>query len=167
MKQILILNTGSSSIKFKLFGIKDKKNLDIIKEGKIDRIGSAHGPQNHIAALSMLFQGFGLGPSFLYKIPDLVAIGHRVVHGGDKYNKTTLLNKNILKDLKKYNLLAPLHNPPILDVIGSILRASDRKDHRIIPNFAVFDTAFYKNLPDISKIYPLPYYFYKEHKGQP
>lgn len=164
MKQILVINTGSSSIKFKLFDIDANNELEITKSGKIDRIGSPHGPENHKAALSMLFHGLEIGPTFLFKIPNLVAIGHRVVHGGDDYNKTTLLSKDIVWDLKKYNLLAPLHNPAILDVINAVLAASNKKQHRTVPNYAVFDTAFYKNLPDVTKIYPLPYHFYSENK---
>jgi acetate kinase len=72
-----------------------------------------------------------------------------------------LVDKNILKDLEQYNLLAPLHNPPIIEVINSILSISGKKGHRNIPNYAVFDTTFFKDLPDVTKIYPLPYSFYE------
>jgi len=164
MKQILIINTGSSSIKFKLFDVSENNELEVTKSGKIDRIGSPHGPENHKAALSMLFHGLEIGPTFLFKIPNLIAIGHRVVHGGDEYNKTTLLTKEISKDLEKYNLLAPLHNPAILDVIDAVVAASNKKEHRTISNYAVFDTAFFRDLPDVAKIYPLPYNFYSEKK---
>lgn len=164
MKQILVINTGCSTIKFKLFALGENKSLEIIKKGKVERIGQPNGPVNYKSALSMLFHGLEIGPTFLLKIPNLIAIGHRVVHSGDKYSKTTLLNKDIVNDLKSYNLLAPLHNPAIIEVIESIIKASSEKKHREVPNYAVFDTAFFKNLPDIAKIYPLPYRFYKEEK---
>lgn len=163
MNHILILNTGSSSIKFKIFGI-DQNKLILSKEGKIDRICSSQGPANHKAALSILFEGFEFGPRMLGNIPNLIAIGHRIVHGGDKFNKVTLLNSKVLTDLEKYNDLAPLHNPPVLDVIRAIISSNGKKGHRNIPNYAVFDTAFYKDLPDVAKIYPLPYEFYTDKK---
>ncbi|MCL5794870.1 MAG: acetate/propionate family kinase [Patescibacteria group bacterium] len=161
MKKILIFNTGSSSIKYDLFEFENEHNINLIKKGLVDRICSPLGPKSYKDALAILFQGFEMGDSYLSKIPDLFAIGHRVVHGGDKYNKTTLIDKNILKDLAHYNLLAPLHNPPIIEVIESILSVSGKKGHRNIPNYAVFDTAFFKDLPEVTKIYPLPYSFYE------
>lgn len=161
MKKILVFNTGSSSIKYDLFEFENSKDIRLIKKGLVDRIGSPLGPKNYKDALSILFQGFDMGDSYLNKIPDLFAIGHRVVHGGDKYNKTTLVDKNILNDLSQYNLLAPLHNPPILEVMESILNISGKSGHRDVPNYAVFDTAFFIDLPDVTKIYPLPYSFYE------
>ncbi len=163
MNHILILNTGSSSIKFKIFGVDDK-NLILVKEGKIDQICTSQGPTNHKAALSILFEGFEFGPKMLGNIPNLIAIGHRIVHGGDKFNKVTLLNNKTLKQLEKYNDLAPLHNPPVLEVIRAIMDVNGKKGHRKIPNYAVFDTAFYKDLPEIAKIYPIPYELYSERK---
>ncbi len=161
MKKILVFNTGSSSIKYDLFEFTSSHDIRLLKKGLVDRIGSPLGPKNYKDALAILFKGFDMGDSYLNKIPELFAIGHRVVHGGDKYNKTTLIDKNILKDISQYNLLAPLHNPPIIEVMESIYNISGKAGHRNIPNYAVFDTAFFRELPDVTKIYPLPYSFYE------
>ncbi len=163
MKKILVFNTGSSSIKYKLFEFSDQNHLSVLKRGLIDRIGLPNGPKNHIHALSLIFQGIGSSVSGLSGIPDLVAIGHRVVHCGDKYNKTTIIDKNVIKLLRNYNLVAPLHNPRILEVMKNILDNSGRKGHRDIPNYAVFDSVFYKDLPSVTKIYPLPYEYYQRY----
>lgn len=165
MKKILVFNAGSSTIKYKIFEV-DKGNLFEIQNGDVGSIGLEHGPESHTHALSILFQGIGIGVKGLAGIPDLVAIGHRVVHCGDKYKKTTLVDKNVISNLKEYNLLAPLHNPKIIEVIETIYKNSQKKEHRSIPNYAVFDSVFYKDLPKVTKIYPLPYEYYEKFNIQ-
>ncbi len=162
MKRILIFNAGSSSLKYKLFSLNDEDNLVLEKKGEVSKIGTDEGPKNHKMALSLLFQGFGQQHGFLNKIQDLVAIGHRVVHGGSKYQQTTLITQDVISDLKKYDKLAPLHNPPILEVMQQIYNVSGTKEHRAIPNYAVFDTSFYADLPEVTNIYPIPYHFHSE-----
>lgn len=163
MKKILVFNTGSSSIKYKLFSFNEKKELNVLKKGFIDRIGQPYGPKNHTHAMSLIFQGIGSSVEGLSGIPELVAIGHRVVHCGDKYDKTTQIDKNVISTLKDYNLVAPLHNPKILEVMQEILNNSGKSGHRDIPNYAVFDSVFYKDLPKVTKLYPLPYKYYEEY----
>lgn len=160
-KKILVFNTGSSTLKYKLFETSDS-DVTMIKTGMVQGIGQETGPKNHQIALSILFQGFGFNLPTLANIEGLIAIGHRVVHGGNEFNKTTLLNEAIVTKLCQYNLLAPQHNPHVLEVIKNILKHSGIQGHRDIPNYAVFDTSFYKNLPEVTKIYPLPYEYYSD-----
>lgn len=162
-QKILVFNAGSSTLKYKLFEIVDNAPI-MIKKGCIEDIGQQTGPKNHKVALSILFQGFGLGAPYLGKIDGLVAIGHRVVHGGDEFSAPTLITKQVIKSLQQYNSIAPLHNPHILEVMEDILDHSGQKGHRNIPNYAIFDSSYFIDLPDITKIYPLPYEFYSENK---
>lgn len=161
MKRILVFNAGSSSLKYKLF-IIDNNEIKLEKHGEVDRIGTIAGPKNHTLALSILFQGFGRQEGFLSKIDNLVAIGHRVVHGGVKYRQVQIVTKDLINDLQGYNDLAPLHNPPIIEVMKDVFKNSGRAGHRDIPNYAVFDTGFYSELPEVAKVYPLPFYLLKD-----
>lgn len=86
--------------------------------------------------------------------PDI--IGHRVVHGGEKFSEPTLLNERVVAELKTLDELAPLHNPPAIKVIEKTL-----KQYRLVLNYAVFDTAFYADLPEVAKRYPLPEEYYQ------
>ncbi|MEM4261212.1 MAG: hypothetical protein QXG00_08260 [Candidatus Woesearchaeota archaeon] len=160
--KIIVFNSGSATLKFKLFDVKNNK-ISILKRGLVDNIGQGTGPKNHKVALSILFQGIGVGMPSLGKIENLKAIGHRVVYGGDKFSSTTLVTKKIIKELEKYNFIAPLHNPKIIEVMNEVISQSGHKGHRDIPNYAVFDSHFFKDLPDVSKIYPLPYRFYTDY----
>lgn len=163
MNKLIIFNTGSSSLKYKIFEFDDAKNLKEIRSGYVDRIGQEAGPANHKVALSMIFKGIGTTVKGLSGMDGLVAIGHRVVHCGDKYDKTTLIDNDVIYNLKKYNLLAPLHNPKIIEVIEQIFNENKKKNHRSVPNYAIFDSVFYKDMPKVSKIYPLPYEYYQKH----
>jgi len=163
MKKILVFNTGSSTLKYKLFEFDNNKNFFELKSGVVDKIGLIHGPKNHSNALSLIFQGTGVSIQGLSGISDLVAIGHRVVHCGDRYTKTTLIDQTVINSLKEYNLLAPLHNPRIIEVIERVLAQGGKNGHRDIPNYAVFDSVFYKDLPLVTKVYPLPYKYYEEY----
>jgi acetate kinase len=163
MDKILVFNAGSSTLKYKLFEYDGKNSLYEIQSGFVDRIGLDSGPKSHKVALSLIFQGIGTTVKGLSGIPGLRAIGHRVVHCGDKYNKTTLVTEDVINTLKEYNLLAPLHNPKIIEVMEQVLDQSGKSGHRPIPNFAVFDSVFYKDLPKVTKIYPLPYEYYEKY----
>jgi acetate kinase len=161
-KYILIINAGSATLKFKIFNFSD---LKLVKEGIVERIGlmgsfieldgkkEFNEVENHEEAFKLI----------ILKIGDLknniVLVGHRVVHGGGKFNEPILVNKNILKKLKQFNILAPLHNPVNIKCI-----AAAHKYLPSIPNVAVFDTAFYKTLPPHAYIYAIPLKFYKQHK---
>src|SRR4030066_1754313 len=100
MKKILVFNTGSSSLKYKLFEY-EKNSISTIKSGIWENVGEPNGPKNHKAALSILFKGFGAGTPYLAKIENLTAIGHRVVHCGDEFRKPTLITKEVIRELHK------------------------------------------------------------------
>jgi acetate kinase len=151
MKYILVINSGSTSLKYKLFDIN---SFGVIKEGYIENIGSKK-VKNHEQALKIVLSNLNT------QTPNLVACGHRVVHGGLEFVKPTKVTLAVLKKLKKYNQLAPLHNPPNLAGISACIKLLAK-----IPNIAVFDTAFYSNLPKKAYIYGLPYKYFKKYTIQ-
>ncbi|HEB01402.1 MAG TPA: acetate/propionate family kinase [Candidatus Portnoybacteria bacterium] len=137
--QILVINSGSTSLKYKLY---QTKSLQILKEGEVRNIGPGK-VKNHEKALKLVLSSL--------KIPNIKAVGHRIVHGGSEFVEPTLVNQKILERLKKYNQLAPLHNPA--NLLG--IKASNKLIPNI-PDIAVFDTAFFKNLPFEAATYALP-----------
>ena len=161
-KYILIINAGSATLKFKIFNFSD---LKLVKGGIVERIGlmgsfiefegkkEINEVENHEEAFKLVISKIG-------DLKDkIVLVGHRVVHGGGKYNEPVLINKSILKNLKKFNILAPLHNPVNLKCISA-----SQKYLPDTPDVAVFDTAFYKTLPAHAYIYAIPLKFYKKYK---
>lgn len=140
-KEILVINCGSTSLKYKLFNFED---LKVIKEDNFQHIKS------HKESLKEALRDIG-------DLSKIVATGHRVVHGGNEFRESRRATKEVLMMMEKYNQLAPLHNPYNLEGIRDCLEYLPN-----IPSFAVFDTAFFKDLPDRAKIYPLPYQLYKE-----
>jgi len=145
MHQILVLNSGSTSLKFKLFN----KKLKVLREDNIENIG-LDKIKNHKQALELILEKID---SQKIKI-----VGHRVVHGGREFFEPTSVTERIIKRLEKYSLLAPLHNPA--NILG--IKASIKLLPKI-PNIACFDTSFFKNLPERAKIYALPLKFYKKY----
>ncbi|MBL7050577.1 acetate/propionate family kinase [Candidatus Woesearchaeota archaeon] len=142
---ILVLNVGSSSIKYTLF-----KNTKILFSNLIERIGEKKGKfKTHSLALKEIKTQLTL------KNANIDVIGHRVVHGG-KIKKPSKITNNIIKKLKKVAELAPLHEIPEIKVI--------ELSHKLFPKqkqYAVFDTAFYHTLPNKAKIYGIPYKFFR------
>jgi len=161
-KYILVLNAGSATLKFKVFKLAD---LKIVKSGIVERIGLMNSfiiinEQKEISEVESHEQAFKLVISKLGEIKDdIVLVGHRVVHGGEDFKEPVVLNKKTIKKLKKYNKLAPLHNPVNL----SCIKASD-KYFKKVPDVAVFDTSFYQTLPDYAYIYAIPIKYYQRHK---
>jgi len=145
--KILVFNVGSSSIKFKLF--ESNKDLKELKKGKIERIGEKI--PNHRQALAKLLKDEKLD---LSKVD---VIGHRVVHGGNKFIKIKKIDPAKISLLKETADLAPLHNPPEIEVIEEIVKLNKEIDQ-----YAVFDTAFFSALPEKAQIYPLPYQLYNQ-----
>jgi len=143
--KILVLNSGSTSLKYKLFNLP---GLDIVAAENLQNIA------NHEEALKKALRKIG-------DLRDIQTIGHRVVHGGSFFSKPTKITPAVLKKIETLNSLAPLHNPA--NIAG--IRAC-QKYLPEIPNIACFDTAFFSNLPDKTKIYPLPFSFYREEKIQ-
>jgi acetate kinase len=159
---VLILNAGSSSLKFNLFDMQ--KELSIA-EGMAERIGLAeanlactiegekrkeamHLPTHREALEAILDR---LRATVLHDTP-IHAVGHRVVHGGPKYGDSVIITDEVLKDIETFAMYAPLHNPANALGIRTAMEAFPT-----VPHVAVFDTAFHHNMPDYARIYGIPY----------
>ncbi len=145
MMKILVINSGSSSIKYKLFTMPGEC---LLLKGVLEHIGEEGSEiANHYSGLRVILE----------KIKTVDAIGHRVVHGAEKFKKPVLVNKNVIGGIKKCCAIAPLHNPANL---AGILACQ-----KILPGIkqvAVFDTAFHQTLPEHAFIYGLPYDYYQK-----
>lgn len=168
MKYILVINSGSATLKFKVF---EFENLKEVMSGIVERIGlsgsfveikngklkmkSYSAVRNHEQALKLALTKL---ITYNLKLETITLIGHRVVHGGEEFTKPTFVTPKTLKKLAKYDKLSPLHNPANLMGI--------RACHKLLPrakNIAVFDTGFYSTLPDYAYTYAIPIDFYKKH----
>jgi len=159
---VLVLNAGSSSLKFNLF---DMVNEASIAEGIAERIGLADGIlactidgekrketlplPTHREALEAILDR--LHTNVLHDTP-VHAVGHRVVHGGPKYGDSVLVTDEVLHDIEAFAIYAPLHNPA--NALG--IRVA-RETFPEVPHVAVFDTAFHHNIPDHARTYGIPY----------
>lgn len=145
---ILVLNSGSSSLKFQL--IKAEKNFKVLEKGLIDKIGLSGGDaKTHDEAVKKVLLHL--------KNRKIDAIGHRVVHGGEKYKNSTLITEEVIKTVKKLCELAPLHNPSNLAGIVACKKLMPK-----VPQIAVFDTAFHQTLEQKAFLYGLPYKYYAD-----
>lgn len=145
---ILVLNCGSSSIKLNVF--ETEPEYRDVYETYIERV------KNHSASLEKFFKKFKKTHKEVFE--NISKVGHRVVHGGEKYTKPTRLTRKIVEDLEKLNPLAPLHNPANIAGIKTCMKLFPRITH-----YAVFDTAYYSTLPEKAFLYALPYGLYKKH----
>ncbi|MCF7873399.1 MAG: acetate kinase [Candidatus Omnitrophica bacterium] len=153
---ILVINSGSSSIKYKLFSFPKESLID---KGEIEKIGETKSKiKNHTQGIDEIINKI-LTKSSLNSLEDIDAVGHRVVHGGEKFKQPHLINKTVIKQIQKCSELAPLHNPANLAGIKHCLKSFPT-------NFqvAVFDTAFHQTIPRSGYIYPIPYKYYKKYK---
>ncbi|MBO8137390.1 MAG: acetate kinase [Desulfotomaculum sp.] len=170
---ILVVNCGSSSVKYKLMDMKEEKAL---LSGLAERIGlpgsrikhkKNDGKElqleqdlpDHKAALEKIIEcitdkEYGA----VNDISEIAAVGHRVVHGGEKFNKAVLINEELIDTLESLYELAPLHNPP--NVLG-IKTCQELMPHA--PQVGVFDTAFHQTIPDYAFNYALPYEYYEKY----
>lgn len=174
---ILVFNCGSSSVKYSLFSIGSEEKR--LVRGSIDRIGfhdsrlvqestgSSEEYQlkvrNHSQAISQLLDIMVDNNNSIHStLPSLDyidAVGHRVVHGGDRFAGATRIDDGVLDFLKSHLYLAPLHSPPNLEGIEAISRLIPN-----VPQVAVFDTAFHQTLPPHAYIYALPYELYEKYR---
>ncbi|MCL4316254.1 MAG: acetate/propionate family kinase [Gammaproteobacteria bacterium] len=142
--RILVINSGSATLKFQLFEINSVE-LQSVARGSIEARGNyAQATLNAFAQLSRL-----AGETWA---ESLNAVGHRIVHGGERFVTPTRITPQVLREIESLSALAPLHNPPALEVI----RAARDKLGGGVPMYAVFDTAFYHDLPEAAKHYALP-----------
>ena len=172
--KILTLNCGSSSIKFKIFDMPDGS---VLLKGQADRIGKDDALikwegqgikptsmnkklSDHREALEILLGQDAAGnDGFPVNTRDIAAVGHRVVHGGEFFHSSVVINPSVRKTLEDCRNLAPLHHPHNLtgiDICTSFIPN--------VPQVAVFDTAFHQTLPDFAYTYAIPYRYYEENR---
>ncbi len=149
MSTILILNIGSTSFKYEFF---NTKNLDSLHKGEFKIL--EHKKDDLEENIKHLFRNM---VREIGNLDELVAIGHRVVHGGEKFKATRQITAQEIFELEQSNGLAPLHNPYNLAGIKAALEYFPA-----VANYAVFDTAFFSALPTAAKTYPIPYQYYEE-----
>jgi acetate kinase len=169
---VLVINCGSSSLKYQLIEMKSEK---LLAKGLVERIGIegsilTHKPEgkdkaviqqpmkDHTDAIKLVLEALvNKTHGVINDMSEIAAVGHRVVHGAEKYASSVLINDDVMKALEECTHLAPLHNPPNLIGINAC-RALMPKT----PMVAVFDTAFHQTMPDYAYMYALPYELYKE-----
>ena len=170
--KILVLNTGSSSLKYQLI---DMENENVLASGKYERIGENeafithkvngqkikidHPAKNHEEAIDFALKQL-INPEYkvIDSLDEISAIGHRLVHGGEKINQSTVINDEVIKVLEEYTDLAPLHNPPGIIGIKACQKVMPGK-----PMVGVFDTAFHQTMEKEQYIYPVPYEYYEKY----
>ena len=173
-RKILVINCGSSSLKFTLFDT-DKEGYSA--NGQVDRIGSGtpmglsyegagakfdkdtEAGDHKVAFAAMLKELTDKEHGVIENPDDISAVGHRVVHGGDAFYETVILTDEVIAKIEEISGLAPLHNP--VNIVGI------REAMKVFPNAkhaAVFDTAFHHTMPDYAFLYGLPYEYYSEKK---
>jgi len=151
---ILVINCGSSSIKYKLFDFPSEK---LITSGNVERIGTVNSTiQNHSEGVHAIIKEL-LSEKIINSPEDIAAIGHRVVHGGETFFKPCLIDDKVIKKIEQCCAFAPLHNPANLAGIKACAENFTKTKE-----VAVFDTAFHHTLPDYAYMYAIPYSYYEK-----
>ena len=170
--KILVLNCGSSSIKYALYNMDDHT---VITSGGIEKIGlpdsfitvKLHGEKHrimrpieeHTAGVQFIFEVLTQGDyAVLQDLGELDAVGHRMVHGGEKFNKSVRLTPEVMEAFTAGNDLAPLHNAANIKGVNAVKALLPD-----IPQVGVFDTAFHQTMPDYAYMYALPYELYTKY----
>ena len=170
--KILVINCGSSSLKYQLIDMASEK---VMAKGTFERIGQPNSflthkvngekyrlekpVQNHEEALEFSLDQL-VKPEYkvIDSLDEINAIGHRTVHGGEKFNKPVIINEEVIKAIEECSSLAPLHNPATIMGIRAAEKLMPNK-----PMVAVFDTAFHQTMPKEHYIYSIPYKYYEEY----
>lgn len=170
--KILVLNCGSSSIKYALYDMTDRS---VITSGGIEKIGlpdsfitvklngEKHKMQRaiseHTTGVQWIFEVLTSGEyAVLKSLDELDAVGHRMVHGGEKFNQSVRLTPEVMEAFEACNDLAPLHNPANIKGVNAVTALMPD-----IPQVGVFDTAFHQTMPDYAYMYALPYELYEKY----
>ena len=170
--KILVLNSGSSSLKYQVIDMDTEETL---ASGYYERIGSdkaflthkvngekiklENPVKDHSEALKFVMdQLLSSEYGVIKSLDEIDSIGHRIVHGGEKFNKSVLINEEVLSAIEECIDLAPLHNPAGILGIKACQKEMPGK-----PNVAVFDTAFHQTLPKERYVYPIPYEYYEKY----
>ena len=173
---ILVLNCGSSSLKYQLLDMKDDEVYDLLAKGLVERIGMEAGCVTHQAAGkdklvrempipdhtvgikavidALLDKEYGV----LSSLEDIEAVGHRVVHGAEEFVCSQLITDSVIAQLEKCSVFAPLHNPANILGIKAVSEVLPT-----VPQVGVFDTAFHQTMPSYAYMYGLPYEYYEKY----
>jgi acetate kinase len=172
---VLVLNCGSSSIKYQLFNMSD--GCEMLAKGLLERIGLnesilTHKPTggepykvitdipDHTTGINMVMEVLCDPEHGVIKnVNEIKAVGHRVVNGGENYKESVLIDNDVKKDIEACIELAPLHNPANLKGILSVEKLIPG-----VPQVAVFDTSFHQTMPDYAYMYAIPYEYYEKYK---
>ena len=171
--KILVLNCGSSSIKYKLFDMTTK---EVLAQGGMEKIGLVgsflkltlpNGEKKilekdipeHTAGIEFILNTL-VSPEYgaIKSLDEINAVGHRIVHGGERFSESVLLNKEVLDAFIACNDLAPLHNPANLKGVNAVSAILPN-----VPQVGVFDTAFHQTMPDYAYMYAIPYELYEKY----
>lgn len=170
---ILVINCGSSSLKYQLINMN---NEDVLASGLVERIGiegsvltqKVEGRdkyvietpmENHNVAIKLVLDALIDGKNGVIKSMDEIkAVGHRIVHGGEKYTKSAIVTEEVINDIREASKLAPLHNPAHIMGIEACQKLMPS-----VPMVVVFDTAFHQTMPEKAFMYGLPYELYEKH----
>lgn len=170
--KVLVINCGSSSLKYQLV---TTENEGCVTKGLIEKIGGnsefcftkKNGDKtvkkvpirDHTEAMKEVISCLTDGENgFIRSLDEIDAVGHRVVHGGEEFTSSALIDGKVIASIEKYSELAPLHNPPNLQGIRSCMEVLPKT-----PQVAVFDTAFHHTMPEKAYLYALPYECYEKH----
>ena len=172
--KILVINCGSSSIKYQLFDMKDES---VLATGLVEKIGTESSIIKHqvpereelVITSEILDHRIGMKKvldllmdpeeGVIKSADEVAAVGHRVVHGGENFSSSVVIDSEVRRAIRETIDLAPLHNPPNLLGIDAAQAQLPHATH-----VAVFDTAFHQTMPDYAYMYPLPYVLYRKHK---
>ncbi len=172
--KVLVLNCGSSSLKYQLFSMT---NEEVLAKGLVERIGiegsrikhsktgmdavtiNATIPNHKVAIRMVLDALLDASHGVISSLEELKAVGHRVVHGGEKFAGSVLINHEVIAALQECVPLAPLHNPANLMGIEAMTEALPN-----IPQVGVFDTAFHQTMPSHAYMYGVPYHYYEKYR---
>ncbi|MFD1171282.1 acetate kinase [Oceanobacillus picturae] len=170
MSNVLAINAGSSSLKFQLIKMPDE---EVMAKGLVERIGLPEAVftievndkedkfvgdiPNHEQAVKKLLASL-TDTGVITSLDELDAIGHRVVHGGEKFSDSVKLTDEVIQSIEEVSELAPLHNPANLTGINAFKEILPN-----VPMVAVFDTAFHQTMPESSYLYSLPYDYYEDY----
>lgn len=171
---VLVINAGSSSLKYQLFEMDTES---ILAKGVCERIGAEghmkHTPVSngkpvfesdvplptHAEAINAVIEKLTSAEyGVIGSLSEIKAVGHRIVHGGPKFTESVLINEDVIKAIEECTLLAPLHTPANLTGIEACTKVMPG-----VPQVAVFDTAFHHTIPEYAFIYPIPYKYYVDN----
>lgn len=170
---VLVLNCGSSSVKYKLY---DMPSASVLAQGGVEKLGLEGSflkfklpngekvvlekdmPEHTVAIEFILNVLTGKEYGCIECVDKIEAVGHRLVHGGDKFNQSVLIDQEVINKVVECTDLAPLHNPSTLKGVEAITKLLPK-----VPQVGVFDTAFHQSMPDYAFMYALPYEYYTKY----